>query len=187
MFLSERRDFPLETCLAWKKKKTWQLASRCCWNSARPWHDFELVSFLVGLRTYQHPGIWKLCSGVKLHSTQVTGPCLYQSGVPEDPTAIWCIPSRWHLVRRNALKYLNNKCNLAYRLRAGRSGDRIPVGERFSAPIQTGRGVHKAGTGSFLGVKRPGRDVDHPLPSSVKIRERVELYSTPPLALRGLF
>ena len=40
-----------------KKKKTWwQLASRCCWNRARPWHASELVSFLIGLRTYQHPG-----------------------------------------------------------------------------------------------------------------------------------
>jgi len=39
-----------------KKKTTWwQLASRCCWNRARLWHAFELVSFLVGLRTYQHP------------------------------------------------------------------------------------------------------------------------------------
>ena len=37
---------------------------------------------------------------------------------------------------------------------------------RFSAPVQTDPGVHPAsytmGTGSFLGVKRPGRDVDHP-------------------------
>ena len=38
-----------------KKKTWWQLASRCCWNRARPWHASELVSFLVGLRTYQHP------------------------------------------------------------------------------------------------------------------------------------
>ena len=33
-----------------------KLASRCCWNRARPWHDSELVTFLVGLRTYQHLG-----------------------------------------------------------------------------------------------------------------------------------
>jgi len=38
------------------KKPWWQFASRCCWNRARPWHVSELVSFLVGLRTYQHPG-----------------------------------------------------------------------------------------------------------------------------------
>ena len=35
----------------------WQLASPCCWNRARPWYASELVSFLVGLRTYQHPGM----------------------------------------------------------------------------------------------------------------------------------
>ena len=39
------------------KKNWWQLASRCCWNRARPWHASEVVSFLVGLRTYQHPGV----------------------------------------------------------------------------------------------------------------------------------
>jgi hypothetical protein len=32
------------------------------------------------------------------------------------------------------------------------------------------------GTGSFLGVKRPGRGIDHPHLTSVKVKERVELY-----------
>jgi hypothetical protein len=31
-------------------------------------------------------------------------------------------------------------------------------------------------TGSFPGVKRPGRGVDHPPPSSVVVKERVEMY-----------
>jgi hypothetical protein len=46
-------------------------------------------------------------------------------------------------------------------LRAGRSGDRIPVG----AHVQTELGAHPAfftmSAGSFPAVKRPGRDADH--------------------------
>jgi hypothetical protein len=65
-------------------------------------------------------------------------------------------------------------------LLAARSGDRIPVGATFSAPIQTSPGAHPAsyttGTGSFLGIKQPGRGVDHPPPSSTEVKERVELY-----------
>jgi len=32
------------------------------------------------------------------------------------------------------------------------------------------------GTGSFPGVRRPGRGVDHSHPSSDEVKERVELY-----------
>jgi hypothetical protein len=32
------------------------------------------------------------------------------------------------------------------------------------------------GTGSFPGVKRPGRGVDHPPPSCAEVKERVDLY-----------
>ena len=62
-------------------------------------------------------------------------------------------------------------------LRAGRSGDRIPVGARFSAPAQTGPGAYPApctmGTGSFPGVKRPGRGADHP-PSHLTAEVKIE-------------
>jgi len=48
----------------------------------------------------------------------------------------------------------------------------MPVGPRFSAPVQTGAGTHPAsyamGTGSFPGEKRPGRGAE--------VKERVELY-----------
>ena len=54
-------------------------------------------------------------------------------------------------------------------LRSVRSGDRIPVGTRFSAPVQTGPGAHPVSctmvTESFLGIKS-GRGVmltPHPL------------------------
>ena len=53
-------------------------------------------------------------------------------------------------------------------------------GARFSAPVQTGPGAHPAtctmGTGSFPGVKRPGRGADHPSPSKRRGHERVGLY-----------
>jgi len=60
-------------------------------------------------------------------------------------------------------------------LRAGRSGDRIPVGARFSALVQTGPGAHSAtctmGTGSFPGVKN-GRGVTLALtPSSAVVKK----------------
>ena len=65
-------------------------------------------------------------------------------------------------------------------LRTGRSRDRIPVGARFTAPVQTGPGAHPAsytmGTGSFPGVKRPRCGVDHPPPSRAEVEEIVELY-----------
>ena len=51
---------------------------------------------------------------------------------------------------------------IATELLAGRSGDLIPVGARFSAPVQAGPGAHTASctmdTGSFPGVKS-GRGV----------------------------
>ena len=69
---------------------------------------------------------------------------------------------------------------MANALRTGLSGDRISVGTRFSAPVQTGSGADPfsctMGTGSFLGVKQQRRGVDHPHPSSGEVKERVELY-----------
>jgi hypothetical protein len=65
-------------------------------------------------------------------------------------------------------------------LQAGRSGDRIQVGARFSAPVQTGRGAHPASytksTGSFPGVKVAGAWCWPSTPSIAEVKERVELY-----------
>ena len=50
-------------------------------------------------------------------------------------------------------------------------------GARFSAPVQTGPGGHPIGTGSFMGVKRPGRGADPPPPLfSAVVLNWVELY-----------
>ena len=77
-------------------------------------------------------------------------------------------------------------------LRAGRSGDRIPMEARFSAPVQTGPGAHPAsctmGTGSFPGSKeRPGFDADPSPTSSAVGHERVELYVYWPNRPYGLY
>jgi hypothetical protein len=62
---------------------------------------------------------------------------------------------------------------------------RSPVSvARLSAPIQTGPGTHPAsyiiGTGLFPCVKRSGRGVNHPSPSSTKVKEGIELYLCSP-------
>jgi hypothetical protein len=64
-----------------------------------------------------------------------------------------------------------------------KGSDRISMGARFSAPVQTGPEAHRAfytvGTGSFPRVKRPGLGVDPPPPpppASAEVKERVELY-----------
>jgi hypothetical protein len=61
---------------------------------------------------------------------------------------------------------------------------------RFFATVQAGPGAHPAsytmGTGSFPGVKRPGRDVDHPHHLVPRLKKEWSYTSTPPLGLRGL-
>jgi hypothetical protein len=70
-------------------------------------------------------------------------------------------------------------------LRAGRSGDRIPVGARLFAHVQTGPGAQpvfcKMGTGSFPGVKRPGRGADHPLPTGAEVIPLLPLWASGPV------
>jgi hypothetical protein len=65
------------------------------------------------------------------------------------------------------------------------------VGERYSTPAQTGLGAHPAsytaGTGSFLGGKRPGRGVDHPTHLLPRLKKEYSYTSTPSLDLRGRF
>jgi hypothetical protein len=60
-------------------------------------------------------------------------------------------------------------------------------GRDFPRPVQTGPAAHPTsytmGTGSFPGVKRPGRGLDHPPRSSAEVKERVELYLYSPFGL----
>jgi hypothetical protein len=86
-----------------------------------------------------------------------------------------------------------NKCGLrlltrcSNSLRAGRSGERIPVMTIFSVSVQTGLLSNPAsntmGTVSLCrGVRWPGRDFDHTPPSSAEVKEIVQLYLYSPYA-----
>ena len=74
----------------------------------------------------------------------------------------------------------DSSVGIATRYRLDSLGIESQWGARFSAPVQTGLEAHQVsytmGTVSFPGVKRLGRGVDHPPPSSTEIKERVVLY-----------
>ena len=60
-------------------------------------------------------------------------------------------------------------------LRAGRSEDQIPVGARFSSPVQTEPVANPVsytiGIGYFPGFKRPRRGVEHPTHLATRSKE----------------
>jgi hypothetical protein len=74
----------------------------------------------------------------------------------------------------------DSSVGLATSYGAVRSGDRLQVVARFSAPLQTDPGTHPASytmdTGLFLGVKWPGCGVDDPPSCSTAVKGRVEVY-----------
>jgi len=75
----------------------------------------------------------------------------------------------------------------SYSLRAGRSGDQIPLRASISTPVQTGPGgspnLLYNGFRVFIGGKAAGALRWRPTPSSVEVKERVELYFYPSLCL----
>ena len=73
----------------------------------------------------------------------------------------------------------------SYWPRAERSRDRVPVGARFSSPVETGPGVppsllYHGYRASFREVEWPGRGVNHTLTCSAEVKENVELYLRSP-------
>jgi hypothetical protein len=71
--------------------------------------------------------------------------------------------------------------------------DRIPMEARFSAPVQNDPGAHLAsytistGSGSFPGLKRPGREIHHPQYLAQRLKKEYSHTPNPLIGLRGLF
>ena len=72
-------------------------------------------------------------------------------------------------------------------LRAGRSGDRIPVGVNFLHPSKAHPASYTRGTEPHPGVQRSGRGVNHTLPSSTEVKERTKLYISSPCTFMAGF
>jgi len=74
--------------------------------------------------------------------------------------------------------YRGSSVRIATRYGLDGPGIESRQGARFSAPVQTVPWAHPAsytiGTGSFPGVKRPRRGVDHPTLHSAEVKERIE-------------
>ena len=109
---------------------------------------------------------------------------------------LYSIATQWHRFcrgQKDATAFLlrDPQHSTPYSLQSGRSGDRIPVGTKFSAPVQTGSDAHRASytvvTGSLSRVKRPGCGVVHPPYLASRLKKEYSYTSTPPLGLRGLF
>ena len=77
----------------------------------------------------------------------------------------------------------NRKVGIATTLWAERFGDCIPVGAKFSSPVQTGLPtlLHIGGNA----VKRLWYDVNHSIPPNDEVKERIELHFYTPLGLYG--
>jgi hypothetical protein len=76
---------------------------------------------------------------------------------------------------------------IATRYRLQRSGDRIPVGPRFSASFHTGPGTLPMGIGSFSGVRRLRLGIDYPPHQAPRLKKEYSYTSTSSLGLRSLF
>ena len=114
--------------------------------------------------------------------------------IPSDSYLAICWWMRLQIRVTHYMLYLNvgrnNSVGTATRYGLDGPGDRILVGASVSAPVQIRSEAHPAsytkGTGSFPGIKRPRRGVDHPHPSRAEVKYRGELYLYSPSGLLWL-
>jgi hypothetical protein len=109
-------------------------------------------------------------------------PTLFEKLVPSFASGLRCVSGQYAASSggeggKRSLKSKNNTRTMKNKIRKKEAYKKILVGKRFFAHVQTDPGAHPAsctiGTGSFLGVKWPGRGADHPpllVPRSRKSR-----------------
>jgi hypothetical protein len=140
----------------------------------------SFTRFLDHIQTYH---IRQESSGLVICSSQRRLPDNTQHSLETDRHAPGGI--RTYNLSRQAAADLRLRQHGHWDRRCGTYGDITPFERthhwaRFSSNIQTGPGAHLASctmsTASFPRVKRPGRGVGHPPPSSADVTERVELY-----------
>ena len=164
-------------CLIVDVLKMYRVSSCKMWTCRRTWYDPCSVHLSNIWNTY----IYKMISDSEIHG--ISTRCYSYLHLPSS-TLTLCQKGVFYSASRILISYhlilriyrdRDSSVGIADSLQAGRSQDRIPVVARFSAPIQTGPGAHPAsytmGTGSFPGVKRPGRGVDHPLHLAQRLKE----------------
>jgi hypothetical protein len=85
--------------------------------------------------------------------------------IPENVLYINCVNDMVLAENKNGVKIFRWGCDFPHLSR--------PALGPTQPPVQTGPGAHPAsctmGTGSFAGVKRPGRGTDHPPASSAEV------------------
>jgi len=120
-----------------------------------------------------------------MESTYAQGP-LAHSYSQKFPTKHWQYISLKQILTKKLSMLWAGLCNqYSDWLRAGRSGDQIPAGARFSTTVQTDPGAHPAcrtmGTGSLLGVMSSRGVMLTPLPLLVLWSRKSRAISLLPL------
>ena len=125
----------------------------------------------------------------------------YNLRISYPPNSYKCRPALLNICRRSTLRQISHSNSLVFVIDLTGRGSVFGIATHygldgqgiesrwgeFSAPIQTGFRPHpvcrRKGTGAIQGVKRQGRGVNHALPSSADVKEKIKLYLDSPSVL----
>jgi hypothetical protein len=168
-----------------------------CWKWGGPVYKTHKVTFAISCHV--HAGWWSLPT-LKYRTFIVNFTLTYLLLTRAQGLWLTLYSSRaaalrfsWNLIVFSVVSRsaMDRSVGIATRYELDCPGIESRWGARFSAPVQTGPGSHPAsytvGTGSFPGVKRPGRGVTTHPHLAPRLRKDYSYTSTPNLGVRGLF